>query len=198
MIHTWSVRISEYIGKELNIDQNKIAIVSYGLEVIIGAVIKLAFFILVPWKLGVLKEFMIAYLSFAFLRVMAGGIHCSAFYRCLLISVAAYLGIALLAISLDSFPLPYRELYWVVLALALLIVVVRAPVDVTEKPIICPRRRLLLKIISCLVITIYFLLSILWEPRNVVYIASGLAILFQVFTLTESGGKIFKLVDQII
>lgn len=198
MIQTWSVRLTELIAKELNLENSKLNIVSYGLEVIIGGLIKLIFFILVPWMLGVLREFLIAYISFAFLRIVAGGIHCSAFYRCLIVSLTSYLGIAYTVIFIAIIPLPYRELYWGVLVLAFLVVVTRAPVDVEEKPIISPQRRLRLKILSCFHVVIFFLLSLLWNPESTIYLASGLAILFQVFTLTDSGAKFFKFIDQII
>lgn len=198
MIHAWSARIAGYIGKELAIDDKKIAIVSYGLEVIIGALIKLQVFILVPLVFGVFTEFMVVYLSFAFLRIAAGGVHCTAYYRCLLFSVTSYLIIAFTAIYLGSYNLPYREIYWVVLALSFLVIFAKAPIDVEEKPIISPKRRLRLKVISCLVVISYWLLSIYWDPGSIIYLASGMGILFQTFTLTQSGAKFFKWVDHII
>lgn len=201
MINSWSVKVAGYIGKELDLDNKKTAIVSYGIEVMIGAIIKLIIFIMVPWMLGVLTEFIVAYLSFAILRIVAGGVHCSEFYRCLIVSLSSYLAIAFIATYLSFYALPsytYQELYWVLLAFSFLVVITKAPVDVQEKPIINPKRRLRLKIASCLVIGLFMLVSVYWQPEDKIYIASGLGILFQVFTVTQSGAKFFKLVDQII
>jgi len=200
LINSWSARAAGYIGKELDLDNKKMAIVSYGIEVIIGALIKLIVFIAVPWMLGVFVEFMVAYLSFAILRIVAGGVHCSEFYRCLIVSVTSYLAIAFIAIHISSYALPYtyQELYWGILLFSFFVIIAKAPVDVQEKPIINPKRRLRLKIASCLVVGVFMIISVCWHLEDKFYIASGLGILFQVFTVTKSGGKFFKLVDQII
>lgn len=200
MINLWSAKAAGCIAKELNLNNKKIAIVSYGIEVIIGALIKLAVFIAVPWMLGVLAEFMVAYLSFAILRIVAGGVHCSEFYRCLIVSAISYLSIAFISTHISSYALPYtyREIYWVILIFSLLVMIVKAPVDVQEKPIINPKRRLRLKIASCLVVGLYMLISVYWHLEDKIYVASGLGILFQVSTVTKSGTQLFKLVDQII
>ncbi|AGL01892.1 accessory gene regulator ArgB-like protein [Desulfoscipio gibsoniae] len=200
MINSWSVKVAGYIGKELDLDDKTMAIVSYGIEVIIGALIKFTVFIIVPWMLGVLVEFMVAYFSFAILRIVAGGVHCSKFYRCLIVSVTSYLAIAFIAIYISSYALPYtyQEIYWGILVFSFLVVITKAPVDVQEKPIINPKRRLCLKIASCLVVGLYMLISVYWHFEDKIYVASGLGILFQVFSVTKSGAKFFKLVDQII
>lgn len=200
MINSWSLKAAGYIGKELELDDKKRAIISYGLEVIIGAIIKLIVFITVPWILGVFTEFWVAYLSFAFLRIVAGGVHCTAFYRCVTVSLTSLLVIAFMANYISSYALPYtyQGLYWGVLVFSFLVVVAKAPIDVEEKPIISPKRRMCLKIVSCLVIFLYLLASVYWNPEDKIYIASGLGILFQVFTVTKRGNQFFKLVDQII
>lgn len=198
MIHTWSLNISNYIGKELNLDNRKILIISYGTEVIIGAFIKLAVFIIIPLILGVFKLFATAYISFALLRLPSGGVHCSAFYRCLIISTSVYLGIALIAKYLATLSINSIELLWLVLLMAIIVFIKLAPVDVKEKPIRSILRRKILKYISCLMVIAIFIVTYFWQPDHDITWAISLAISFQVFTLTKAGHSFFGWVDNII
>ena len=198
MIHTWSLHLANYIGNELKLDNRKIVIVSYGTEVLIGALIKLVAFILIPFILGVFKLFATAYISFALLRLPSGGVHCSAFYRCLITSTITYLGIALIAKYLATLNMPSIEVLWVVLLMALIVFIKLAPVDVKEKPIRSTLRRKRLKFISCLMVIVIFVVFLFWQPGHDITWATSLAILFQVFTLTKAGHSFFGWVDKII
>lgn len=198
MIHNWSAQFSNYIGRELGLEKQKIVLVSYGTEVLIGGLIKLIFFILVPLLFGVFKQFLAAYISFALVRLPSGGVHCSAFYRCLTISLTTYMTIAFLARYLANSDIKPLGVLWIVSVIAFLSLVRLAPVDVKEKPIRCTRRRKRLKLLSCISVIVLLTVVSYWNPEPSIVWACAFGLLFQVFTLTRAGKGLFKWVDKVV
>ena len=185
-IHTWSITLSELIGTELNLDEAKKSVVSYGLEVIIGALIKIIVFVLVPLILGILKPFIIAYITAGILKLSSGGYHCSAYYRCLITTLLIYITIAELAVHLPQ-DIPVYVITMASLIIALVVFTLVAPVDVPEKPIISPKRRKALKVASIASVVILILILLIIQPVQSIMFAICFSVLFHVFTLTKSG-----------
>ncbi|AEG61083.1 accessory gene regulator ArgB-like protein [Desulforamulus ruminis] len=198
MIHGWSVHLAQYLGTELNLDHRKVAVVAYGLEVIIGALIKLAVFVLVPSILGVFKLFAFALISSAILRLPSGGVHNNAYYKCLLSTLTFFLIIAFTAKGLAVYPLPLNVFAFLILLLAFLVFIKLAPVDNQEKPIKSEARRKRLKFISCSLLVGYGVIFFLWSPEQDIMLAFLLAVLFHTFTLTKMGHALFKAIDNLI
>ncbi|MTI80014.1 MAG: accessory regulator AgrB [Firmicutes bacterium] len=198
MIHNMSVCLARYLGAELRLAESKISIAAYGFEILIGVVIKMLFYILVPFILGILPEFAAAFISVGILRLPSGGGHCSAYYRCLIYTLLIYITIAILAQYLALYTLPAKEILWIILSLALFIFVFYAPVDVKENPIINITRRKRLKVISCLLVAVYFVVFFYWNPALNLIWACSLGILFHIFILTRIGHKFIKFIDRLI
>lgn len=198
MIHTWAVNIAEILSRELKLDKKRTSIVIYGLEVILGGIIKLFIFITLPLVLGVFTQFIAANLASGFLRLTSGGVHCSSYYRCLIVSTTIFLIIAFVSKYLFIYIVFVDLILWFSLALALVVFVIKAPVDVPEKPIRNHSRRRMLKIISCIMVMLYFLLFLYWKPEPDVILASSLGVLFHTFTLTRPGHTSVFLVDKSI
>ena len=198
MIHGWSVHFAQYLGSELNLDPRKVAVVAYGLEVIIGAIIKLTMFTLIPFILGVFKLFIFAFLSSVPLRLASGGPHNNAYYKCLISTLSIFLIIAFTAKGLAMYHLPLNILFPLVLFLAFLIFLKLAPVDNQEKPIKSEARRKHLKFISCSLLVVYGVVFFLWQPDQSVGLACLLAVLFHTFALTKIGHALFQAIDNLI
>lgn len=195
-INTWSTALAEYICGELSLNEAKKDVLAYGLEVLIGALIKVIVFIIVPLALGILKPFMIAYLTAGFLKLSSGGYHCSAYYRCLITTLLIFSAIAELAIHLPQ-SIPAFEITMASLVIALVAFIMLAPVDVPEKPIISPKRRKALKAASIVTVVILFLILIIYQPGQETLLAFSLSVLFHVFTLTKLGQKFLVWLDNI-
>ncbi|MBM7854675.1 accessory gene regulator B [Desulfohalotomaculum tongense] len=198
MIHKYSVQLAKYLSYELNLDRSRQAVIAYGLEVLIGGTIKILVFISIPWLFGIFPQFIAAFLSSAFLRLPSGGVHCSAYYRCLISSLLLFLFIAAISKYLVTFKLPVHFFLWFSLLTALITFIKLAPVDVKEKPIRCDTRRKILKIISCLMPFIYLVVFNIFNLSSDIILASSMSILFHTFTLTNLGHKFFRLVDKIL
>lgn len=94
MIHAISNQFANLISEELHLERGKIRIVSYGLEVLLGGLIKTAFFVVTPLSMGLFKLFATVYITSALLRLSSGGFHCSSFLRCLLSTLLIFLVLA--------------------------------------------------------------------------------------------------------
>lgn len=196
MIHTISVRITNYIAAELKLENSRLNIISYGIEVLLGGLVKWSIFIIVPLLLGVFKQCITACIIYAILRIPSGGRHCSAFYKCLIVSFSIFITIAFIAkyCSLTAFLI--KPIFWFSICIVFIIFLLKAPVDVPEKPILSTSRKKTLKIISCIIVAIIPILFICLKPNDDLFLASSLAILFHAFTLTKPGNNFLYWLDN--
>lgn len=191
-VHSIAVTLSNVIARELNFDNVKRAKISYGLEAVIGAIIKSVFFPVVFFGFGVLKQSLIAMFTIAILRYASGGMHCKTFIGCLIVSASVLVSIGTIAnvLVINDY------LYYVLNIVSFLIIALRSPVDPPEKPIKTKQKRYVMKLISI----IMFLLLIYISSKiieNDVKNSIILAIYIQALTLTGWDKTIYKYIDQL-
>lgn len=75
----------------------QIEIYAYGLEIILGAVIKLILILFLAFLLGTLDTTIILFAFFALFRCFGGGAHLSTYPRCLVFGVCLIVGLGYLA-----------------------------------------------------------------------------------------------------
>ena len=196
MIHKISLRITNLIAMELNLENTRLNIISYGIEVLLGGLFKWSIFIIVPLILGVFKQFITACIIYAILRIPSGGRHCSAFYKCLIVSFSIFIAIAFIAKYSLLTAFFIKSIFWFSICIGFIIFFLKAPVDVSEKPILSTSRKKTLKIISCSVVAIIPILFIYLKPGNDLLLASSLAILFHSFILTRPGNNLLCWIDN--
>lgn len=107
MIHQLAQKIAEYLSRELNTGGPRQAVVAYGLEILLGGIVKLGAFVVVPAVLGILVQTWAALLASACFRLPAGGAHCTAYYRCLVGSLVTF-SITLIGIQPTSWGAWYQ------------------------------------------------------------------------------------------
>ena len=90
-IHELSVRFAAYLAQELNSDQRQELRMAYGLEILLGEIIKLIVIISLSWMLNILPEVLTITVTAGILRLASGGEHCSEYYRCLIGGTAWFL-----------------------------------------------------------------------------------------------------------
>ncbi|OPY56086.1 MAG: putative AgrB-like protein [Pelotomaculum sp. PtaU1.Bin035] len=191
-IHSIAMSLSNVIAQELNFDNVKRAKISYGLEVIIGAIIKFIVFIIVFLGFGVLKQSLIAMFTTVFMRYVSGGSHCKTFIGCLIFSNVIYISIGILAkvIIINNY------LFYILNIISFLIVLLKSPVDPPEKPIKTDQKRYVMKFISILILLLYIYISSL-TTENDVKNSVALAMYFQVLTLTSWEKTFYKYINQL-
>ncbi len=191
-IHSIAITLSNVIARELNFDNVKRAKISYGLEAIIGAIIKFFVFIIVFWGFGVLKQSLIAMFTTAFMRYASGGSHCKTYIKCLVVSIAVYVSIGILArvLIINDYS------YYILNIVSFFIIVFKAPVDPPEKPIKTKLKRYAMKLISIMILLLYIYISSK-ITENDIKNSIILAMYFQVLTLTGWDKIIIKYIDRL-
>ncbi len=190
-VHSIALTLSNTIAKELDLDNMKRAKISYGLEALIGAIIKSVTFLVVFLGFGVLKQSLIALSSYAILRNTSGGTHCKTFSGCLILSAAIFVSIGKLSkvLAINDY------LFYTLNFVSLLIIVLRSPIDPPEKPIKTKQKRCIMKTLSIIVLLLLIYASSKTTENNIKN-SIILAVYFQVLTLTNWDKKIYKYIDQ--
>ena len=97
MISAISKKLANSLGTTLMTSAEQIEIYAYGLEIILGAVIKLILILFLAFLLGTLDTTIILFAFFALFRCFGGGAHLSTYPRCLVFGVCLIVGLGYLA-----------------------------------------------------------------------------------------------------
>ncbi|MCL6447725.1 MAG: accessory gene regulator B family protein [Armatimonadetes bacterium] len=197
MIHNLAVRLAAIIATELKIEERR-NVIAYGLEIIIGALVKLLSFIALPLALGVFPQVVAAALAGGVFRLAAGGAHCTAYYRCLVSSLATFTGTGALARCLAGYSLPLEGIVAGAAVWSFVIALRWAPADTPAKPINNPRQRRVLKIASLLIVVIYFAAGLFASFRADLLLAASFGLFIQAFTVTPAGYRFIDAVDRLL
>lgn len=190
-VHSIAMTLGNVISRELNYDNLKRAKINYGLEVLLGLIIKSVIFIIVPFFLGVLKQSLIIMFTIAILRYASGGMHCKTFIKCLIVSTTIYISLGMLAkiVTIND------NLFYVLNIVSFLIVLLKSPVDPPEKIIKTNKKRHAMKLISTLIVLLYIYISNA-TTENDVKNSVAFAMYFQIFTLINWDKIFYKFINQ--
>lgn len=198
MIHQLAEKIAEYLGRELKLENSRKAVITYGLEIVLGGLVKLLVFLAIPFILGILHQTWAAVISSVLYRLPAGGAHCSAYYRCLAGSLVTFSFIGLLAKMAAGYNLPVDTIVLSTLILAAVATAIWVPADTEKKPVTRPGDRIKAKIWAYGVLFAYVLLWYTCDlPRDLV-LAGSVGLLIQVFTVTPAGYRAMDRLDRIL
>lgn len=202
-IHELAVRWAAGVAKEVGSDSQQEQRMAFGLELILGEIVKWIVFLSLAGILGILKEVLIITISAGSLRLVSGGEHCSAYYRCL-IGGAIWFTLLGEAVSYLNPLLTVPQLYFVAAAvfiISLPILIVYAPGDTENKPIRDPEERKRFRNLSVLFITIYFLVMIgsaSFISSRFLTLSLAVGTLAQVFTVSPWGYAFLHWVDRLL
>ena len=201
MIHRWAKQLSAYLKSELDLDPARLNVLAYGLEAILGALVKLLAFTTLPLLLGIGPATWVAAGAAVFFRLPAGGAHCGAFDRCLISSLVIFMLAGTVGVLLT------RQIYFLpfpfaltVLALAAVAVMLYVPADTTARPVINRREKRRLKAWAFSVLGVYLLLYLSFGKTvsHELVTAGGLGLLIQIFTVTPLGYRALDVLDRFL
>lgn len=200
----WAGIILSQVGPEgkpsRKYGEETLAVITYGLEIALGALGEIIAVVSVGALLRVFPEMMVAFLTQAVYRLGSGGSHCTAYYRCLISSLVALLLVAGSARYLEKV-MPE----WGVIGLALaatlvgLVVVARwAPADTPANPISNPLRRRFLRRLSFIFLASWltFIFLAIGRIKPSILYASIIAVFLQTLTVTPLGYWLLEKVDR--
>lgn len=189
-------KISRYISQELNFDDDKRAVINYGIFGLFQTGMCIILVILFGMFFNVTIEAIIVSFTISILRKSSGGVHAKSPMRCAVIGTASSIGMALLSKNINMSLAMVILVGSVIFIWSYYIINKIAPVDSIAKPIknIEKRKRLKgtsIKTLSFyLITTITIILSYLYlENRNLLsyILCVYMGLLWQVFSLTKCG-----------
>ena len=153
--------ISNYIAKELNLEQDRKSVVNYGIFAFIHMIICIVLIILFGIIFNVMIEALIISFTTSILRKSSGGVHASSPERCVVIGTISTIIMALISKNLNLSCNLNILLGVFVFAFSYYIIYKLAPVDSISKPINNPNKISKLKKTSINITSIYLLISII-------------------------------------
>ena len=165
------VSISRIKKKYPEYNEDKIEIISYGLEALYVLMSKTIVIFSLALLLGIFKEVFLVFLFYGIIRTTAFGMHAEKSSHCYLISFTLFIGAALLCKYIDIN-------YYIKLVLAvisLLILIKYAPADTCKRPLKNEKKRKLYKFITIINSCIYVLLIVFLKDNTISnYLVVGL------------------------
>jgi len=200
-IHELSVRCAAYLAHQLEADRIKENRMAFGLELLLGEIVKLLCVITLSYALGILPEVLTITVTAGVLRLASGGEHCSAYYRCLIGGTLCFLLLGWAAHSLN--PMLTRTYLWLTVVISSLLVGAilgkYAPGDTENKPINTEEERTKFKKWSLITASVYCVVMITmmqFEKSHILVLPMIIGMMEQAFTVTPWGYGFIHWVDN--
>lgn len=195
MVKRLSDNIADYMSGQLNYDEDKEAVLSYGLEIIIGDCFKTIPILLISLLIDTFSYTLVAMISFSLHRTFIGGAHERTYMRCFVNSVIMLLMIGIVG---KYFGLLMQEQIWLsflVYGQALILIYLWVPASTEKKEIKNSQTRKKIKRTSLVISTLWISL-VIYSYMNQLYhhyiLASTLGVLSAFFFVTPLAYKIAK------
>lgn len=182
--------LARHMANEVGIEQSKVDKIRFGLEIILGEIIKIVILIVSAFILDVLPGALFAMISLGIFRLVSGGAHCEDYWRCLTFGILVFLGGGKLGLETASY-LTHEIMVNTITACAVImfvLVLAWAPGEVIYRKI-RPEERTMFKVLSLLFLvswcggTVYFIL-----PQSIPAAVAGLiGMLVQAISFTPLG-----------
>lgn len=176
------------IKKNGDYDEEKLAVIKYGLEGLYLTITKLIVIFILAYILNIFKEMIIFLLIYNVIRTTSFGLHATKSWICLLSSTFIFIG----------FPFVCKYIYLtndfkVILGLILILFIYKnSPADTHKRPIINLRRRMFFKYSSTFIAITFIFCSILIND-NFISNCFIFSLFVQSFMIAPSIYKLFNL-----
>lgn len=171
-----------------NYNDDKIDEIMYGIEGLYLTFTKTVVICIIALILGILKELICLLIAFNFIRFFAFGMHASKSSICLIFSSLVFI---IFSILCKYIILP-KYLLYILYLLALVIISIYAPSDTVKRPLIKRKKRVKFKILSIMVVIIYFILTLV--SKNNLFINSLIfGLLIECILINPITYKAFKM-----
>lgn len=139
-----------------NYSKEKIDEIMYGVEGIYLTITKTIIIFTLALILGIFKELLFLLIAFNFIRLFAFGMHVDKSSKCLIFSSTLFIISTFICkyISINNLTL------FILYGIIFISVILYAPADTVKRPILKKNKRQKFKILSIIVATIYFIISI--------------------------------------
>lgn len=87
-----ATRMAGFLASQVGLEESKVDTVRFGLELILGEIVKWCILLMAAGLLGVLPGALYAMISMGLFRLVSGGGHCEDYWRCLIFGLLVFLG----------------------------------------------------------------------------------------------------------
>lgn len=145
-----------FITKYDNYSEEDLQKMKYGIEGIYLTITKCIIIIILSLLLGIFKETVVTLILFNIIRFSGFGFHAEKSYQCLILSILFFIGIPLLFVNVNISQLATI----IICAFCMISYLLFAPADTKKRPLPNKRKRLIRKISTVLIGTVYSLFII--------------------------------------
>lgn len=202
-IHNAAVRWAAGLANELGSDQREENRMAYGLELLLGEIVKWIILLGLAIIMGIWSEVIIITVSASILRLASGGEHCNEYYRCMVGGTIWFLslgwGVRYVNMSITEGGLLIIAAASFIAAIILL--ALYAPGDTENKPIKNENERTKFKRLSLILAVVYLVVMMgtaQTEAAQWVCLPVTVGMLAQVFTVTPLGYRFLHWVDRVL
>lgn len=202
-------KLTQKISTELNYDEERSAVISYGIFAFLQILTALALVALFGALLGVLIQALVVSFASSILRQYSGGVHATRPSICLIIGTVVTIAIAsIVHYLIVLIPFEYAVLFnIVIIPISYFMILKYAPVDSPSKPIKTEAKKRKMKKLSLIILSVYVVIVIVFltiysVKGNSFYMECAMCIsiatCWQIFNLTIIGHRVLKKVDSSI
>ncbi|SFU60611.1 accessory gene regulator B [Clostridium sp. DSM 8431] len=149
-----SKKTISFIRNTLSTSEEDLEIIDYGIKVIVSNFFKIVILFVTAYLLGIFKYTLLALCSFAFLRTFACGVHANSTFQCIIMNFILFIG----NVYTSIFHPLNNKLLFLFFLISIIILMLYAPADTAERPLISKSLRKSLKIISLISAIILFII----------------------------------------
>ncbi|KJS19377.1 MAG: hypothetical protein VR72_19005 [Clostridiaceae bacterium BRH_c20a] len=204
MLQKVSQNLGNTLARELAMAEEQAEVIAYGLEIILGSLIKFSVILLIAYIFGILGTTLTGFLTFILLRILSGGVHFKGYFSCLIIGTIILLLIGKIS-SMAHILLSLNLLKFTILftgSVVFLICLQLAPAENYNKKLTEGEKKKF-KLFSgifvlCWMCFAYLSVVLSGGEYNNFILASALALFIQGFTLMPQAYKIVGLLEMLI
>ncbi|MBC7341879.1 MAG: accessory gene regulator B family protein [Clostridia bacterium] len=199
----WCYRMAFSLADKLGMNQDQADIMRFGLETLAGMACKAIILLTLAWALGILGAVLAVLITAGALRLVAGGVHCTSYERCLTFGLVTFLGLGEIAQLVSRYLGGVGQtggglwiLYLGTFLLALAVCVAYAPQDSPARPLAIEEKHGFRWLAVGMVVL--WGLGVAWRSGKPVeiWVASSLGLMMEAFSLTPWGTRVVKLIDS--
>lgn len=201
-------RVASKIAKEMSYPEEQKRVIAYGLIAIFQSILMTTIVLMLGFILNTFIESAIMCFAVSILRKYSGGSHACSIASCTIIGIIFCTAFALLSKMIGAVltsPIILIITAIFVFGAALIIAVLKAPVDSPNKPIRSVQKKKKMKSFTIILLFIYFVISmvlLLDFYRSTVFVSALISLLFsitwQMSSLTVPGKVLLEGLDRLI
>lgn len=154
--------IIKRIKRDNNYDDVKLKEIRYGLEAIYLSIFKLLIIIIISFFIHTTKYLCLLLMIYGLLRLTGFGLHTKESIQCWIFSITIFSLFPFLIKTL----IIKNEILYIISLLLLFLIIKYAPSDTEKRPLINKKKRVIYKIITSIITTIY--LIIIFVTKNII------------------------------